>query len=743
MSICAGLATAGVSPLQASVEDGRKRIDLQFASLGDEEVGGVAVSDDGLVIIAGSTDDDFAGESAFSEDDGLLFATDDRGRIQWATLEPGLSEVPGDEFEFFNDAIVHSNGDIYVVGQIDGDGITDGQAVISRYSTDGELVDRMVWGDDPDTGWDEAQSLVEGPDGKIYVVGYTTAGFDEYEVDGYAAAFVIVLDPELSDVSNPTATYWFDRVGDDRAYSITFDDSTFYIAGRVDDNDDGSYDWYVAKYDPSAVDGWVTRLGGDDADIWEDGNDRAWDVTYSSETEAIYVGGYLGGTPVYGDDTDPPALGQRAFVMTLNPSDLSGDLEDLVLCNCNDSEIRSVPIDRLGHVVLPISFDGDDPASREVVGDPLQGGRDSLVQHGISESESVWWEAFSTSGDDEIVNSVVDRRGNLWLVGTTSGDFADSNGGEDDIFLSLYRNSDRRHPRPAKPTVTWSASFGADRFASALTASRNESTGGAVILVNGRNQTDILAASLLDASRSSTEIGRVLYLDSGAEQVLESVRTELQRIGPTSVSIVGDETSISADVMTTISTVVSVAPSRATPAEIVDRIIESALPSSSLVLIGNDTPTSALQAISWSNAIVGTALPFDVAVFELERLRSVGFDSLVVVGSLDPARQAAIPLVESTLGKVAHLVQDPTPGELSATMASQIGPRPDIAVVSPNNWLDAVHANSVRRPIVWAGPDCVQAAAVAALDALSPTRSIMGFGGAVAVLGDPRLALRC
>jgi len=407
--------------------------------------------------------------------------------------------------------------------------------------------------------------------------------------------------------------------------------------------------------------------------------------------------------------------------------------------------LKTLSIDRRGHLILPISLDGDDDWNAEVLNAPLEGGLDSVIIHGSFEDDedSLWQDSVATNGDDEVVNSNVDRSGNLWLVGTTSGDLARSNGGQDDIFLSLYRNSDRGNSRPAKPTVTWSAIFGSDRFASALAASRNGSTGGAVILVNGRNQTDVLAASLLDTARASTEIGQVLYLDSGAEQVLESVRTELQRIRPTSVSIVGDETSISAEVVASISTLVSLPTPRVTSAEIVDRIIKSAVPSSTLLLIGNDLPTTVLQAISWSNTISGTVLPIDVAIFELERLRMVGFDSLVLVGSPNSARQAAIPIVESTLGRVARLVPDATPGELSASMAFEIGSRPDIAVVSPDNWLDAIHANSVRRPIVWAGPNCVQTAASVALNDLAPTRSINGFGGAIAELGDPRLAPRC
>lgn len=748
-----GLVATNASPVEASVENGRKRVDLQFANPGDQEVGGVAVTDDGLVVIAGSTDDDFAGALVADSDDALLFVTDHRGRIQWTAKEAGFSEGPGDDVvEYFNDVIVHSNGDIYVVGQIDGDGFSNGQAILSRYSTDGLRVDFMVWGDAGDGGWDEAQSLVEGPDGRIYVVGYSELGFGDLAlgdssfesdrvIDGAHDAFVAIFDPDLSLSDVPVEVVWSILDGDDRAYSITLDDlGSIYIAGRVDDNEDGTFDWFVQRYSPTPGDDYAlawTRLGGTDAEN-EDGDDRAWEVKYSSEDDALWIGGYLGNAPVFTLAGDPVDVGRGGFIASLDVDDGTGDV---VLCGCNYSEVTTMSVDRRGHIIVPVNFDGEDEWNSDFLAEG--GGIDSAIAHGIGDEDYRWEDFVTTSGDDEIVNSVVDRRGNLWLVGTTSGDLASSNGGDDDIFLSLYRVSDRRTSRGTDSTVSWSTTSGVDRFDSALSASMNEPTGGSVILVNGRNHDEVLAASLLDATRASTGTGRVLYLDSSATQLTSSLRTELQRIAPSSVTIVGDETSVSEVVVTSISTVVSVSPSRVTRTEIVDQIIESATPSSTLVLIGNDAPTTVIQAISWSNAIGGTVIPLDAAVFELERLRSVGFDSLVVVGSLDPARQAAISVVGSTLGLVARLVQDPTPSELSATMASEIGPRPDIAVVSPNNWLDAIHANSVRRPIIWVGPDCVQASAVAALSALAPTRSIIGFGGTVAVLGDPRQAVRC
>lgn len=738
------LATWGVAPSRASVEDGRRRIDVQFPAAGDQEVGGIAVAEDGTVFVAGSTDGDFGGQVVGGADDALLYATNQSGEIEWAVVEDGDDESAGNEFEFFNDVIVHSNGDIYVVGQINGDGGDNGSAVISRYSADGELVQpEQVLGDSPDIEWDEAQSLVEGPDGNIYVVGYTGDGILGNPVRGDHDAFVVRFDEDLL----PVSAYLFGNLGDDRAYSIDVDlNGDFYIGGRTDDTDfnaspnpGSTWDWFVLKVDVSEDEIEWSTFGGDTGD--EGGDDRIWDVRYSPIDDSVWAVGYRG-LVEYDPVGHPGLFVKDGVILGLDAS--TGDVDPLVINTYVDSEFRSVSIDSRGHPIVTWSIDGDNTENVENSAGILQGGMDSGLTHNPGFYPVDYWDDYiTTASNDEVFNSVFDSDDNLWLVGTTEGDLASTNGGGTDIFLSLYRARDHRRSRSSTSVVPWSTTSGTDRFDSAVVASQSGPTGGTVILVDGRNVNDVLAASMLDSVRDHSQAGRVLFTAPGATDVPDALRLELERISPSSITIVGDELAVTSELARKISALGLPEPSRVAPPTIVDRIIGSATPTSALVLSGNQEPTTVLQAVSWSNAIDGSVLPFDAALFELDRLRSVGFGSLVVVGDLDPLRRAALSVIESSLGLVARTVTDPTPGELSLAMASTIGSRPDVAFVSPSNWLDAVHANSFRLPIVWAGPDCLQVSASSSLIALGPTRSIRGFGGAMAGLGDPRTATRC
>ena len=754
VAITVSVAMSGGAPTSASVENGNRRIDIQFSNPGDQDVGGIAVTDDGTVIVAGATDDDFAGAVVGgADDDALLYATNESGEIEWAVVEDGDDESIGNEDEYFNDVIVHSNGYIYAVGQINGDGGTNGQAAINRYWPSGEFIDQVVWDDPGDTTWDEAQSLVEGPDHKIYVVGYSGGDLpDGHTVLGDHDAFVAVINPDLSDIAALETIYWVGDAGDDRAYSIDVDGAgNLYIAGRSDDTDfDGSlntggvWDWYVAKIDNDGDlvdDGEIEwfQFGGLDVAEGEDGDDRAWDVEFSAELDVLYVGGYLGNSPRLGGA--PEDLSQQGFVTYLHPDDGTFVYASSVgLCGCNDSEVKTVVIDHDGHAITSFSLDGDDAYNQTAFG-PHGEGIDSGVIH--TDGGSFWNDYLVSSGDDEIMNSIIDDSGNLWLVGETSGDFAASRGGDDDIFLSLYRVRDpRRTSRSNNNSASWSVLSGTDRFDSSIVASRTSAEGGSVILVNGRNQVDLLLASMLDSSRTESLDGRVLFVEAGATQVPESLRIEWERLAPSAVTVIGGPDSVSDEFLAALANG-SVPTTRVQASQVVARILDSSVAGTSLVLVGDDEPTNALQAVSWANAVGGTVLPLSAALYELDRLKAIGFSSVTLVGSPDVSGLAALAFIESSLGLTAQKVSSASPSDQSAAMATVVGSRSDVAVVSPTRWVDAVHANAMRLPLIWAGPECVQPGATAALASLSPTNSIRGFGGAMATLGDPRSALRC
>lgn len=749
VAIVAAVAMSGGSSTSASVENGNRRIDIQFSNPGDQDVGGIAVTDDGTVIVAGATDADFAGAVVGgADDDALLYATNESGEIEWAVVEDGDDESVGNEDEYFNDVIVHSNGYIYAVGQIDGDGGTNGQAAINRYWPTGEFIDQVVWGDEDDETWDEAQSLVEGPDHKIYVVGYSGGDLpDGHDVGGDHDAFVAVINPDLSHIAALETIYWVGDAGDDRAYSIDVDGAgDLYIAGRSDDinfdgilNTDGVWDWYVVKLDSSGTT-LMWRFGGLLPADGEDGDDRAWDVVYSETDDTIWIAGYRGNAQY--DPDDPSALAQVGFFSQLNST--TGD-DLLALTNqLADSEGKSVAVDSRGHPIVAWSIDGSLPYNMEYSGGRFLGGRDSGISHDPGESPDDYWDGyFTTNDDDEIMNMTIDDSGNLWLVGETSGEFAAPNGGDDDIFLSLYRVRDpRRTSRSNNNSASWSVLSGTDRFDSSIVASRTSPEGGSVILVNGRNQVDLLLASMLDSSRTESLDGRILLVEAGATQVPESLRIEWERLAPSAVTVIGGPDSVSDEFLAALADG-SVPTTRVQASQVMARILDSSVAGTSLVLVGDDEPTNALQAVSWANAVGGTVLPLSAALYELDRLKAIGFSSVTLVGGPDVSGLAALAFIESSLGLTAQKVSSASPSDQSAAMAAVVGSRPDVAVVSPTHWVDAVHANAMRLPLIWAGSECVQPGATAALASLSPTNSIRGFGGAMATLGDPRSALRC
>nr|MDA8423765.1 SBBP repeat-containing protein [Nitrospiraceae bacterium] len=334
--------------------------------------------------------------------------------------------------------------------------------------------------------------------GNVIVVGLTGGNlFETTDYHGFADCFVTKFDGTGKELW----TKLIGGAGDDFCNAVTVDNSgNVFVTGQIDSaptTTAGNNDVFVAKFDPSGNQQWLTQYGTSATDsgtaIAVDTSGNTYVVgytlgTFASNTSAGSEDAFItkldgtgtiiktnqGGSPdtdlataiaidntsgmIYVAGTTYGSVGTPANIdSTGNSSDIFVVKFDSSLANPlatwqigsaptgvvsavtgslimpNDTA-QGIAVDAAGNVFVTGSTNGVFP------GNTNAGGYDSVVIKFQPATGTVeWYQQLGTTGDDNGSAIVMDNKGNALVTGTTDGNFDGIQGfGLSDVFLMSY-----------------------------------------------------------------------------------------------------------------------------------------------------------------------------------------------------------------------------------------------------------------------------------------------------------------
>ncbi len=238
-----------------------------------------------VLYVTGFTDGNLDGELNNGDRDIYITKYDTDGNHLWTVLNGTTGKDRGYAIA------VDVDGDVYVTGRADlslnGNAGAGGYDLfISKYNADGD----RLWTQQTGTNSFEAgYGIALDPDKNVYVVGYSGSGLDGNESAG--ATDIIVTKYNTDGVRQWTQQQGTASV--EAGHDIAVDENgNVYITGHTQgdlaDNNQGGWDFIVAKYDTNGVLQWTQQSG-------TDGIEWGWGIALDSELN-IYVTGITEGS---------------------------------------------------------------------------------------------------------------------------------------------------------------------------------------------------------------------------------------------------------------------------------------------------------------------------------------------------------------------------------------------------------------------------------------------------------------
>jgi hypothetical protein len=240
--------------------------------------------------------------------------------------------------------------------------------------------------------------------------------------------------------ANPTRE-WIDQFGtfmQEISYGIATDSSgniylTGYTEGNLDEQNNESYDAWVAKYDSSGKQQWIQQFGSSSNDY--------------SNGIAIDSGGniYLTGRTFGNIDGQNPE-GPDAWVAKFNNNGDRQWIQQFGTSGVDSS--NGIATDSNGDIYLTGSTSGN-----------LEGVNagyfDAWVTKYDSSGKRLWIDQFGSSEFDESKGIATDSNGNVYLTGDTFGDLEGQNAGNRDSWVAKYDTTGKQQ---------WIDRFGSSEF---------------------------------------------------------------------------------------------------------------------------------------------------------------------------------------------------------------------------------------------------------------------------------------
>jgi uncharacterized delta-60 repeat protein len=214
---------------------------------------------DGSIYVAGITGGNLDGQTNLGGPDAFITKYNPDGIKAWTRL---LGTVFSDYAHALTTGL---DGSIYIAGYTLGnlDGQTNsgaGDAFITKYNPDGTKAWTRLLGT---TSTDIANALTTGADGSIYISGYTSGNLDGQINSGNRDAFIAKYNPDGT-------KEWTRLLGtgtsDEANALITGADGSIYISGYTSGDlsgqpNNGGVDAFITKYKPDGTKEWTKLLG--------------------------------------------------------------------------------------------------------------------------------------------------------------------------------------------------------------------------------------------------------------------------------------------------------------------------------------------------------------------------------------------------------------------------------------------------------------------------------------------------
>ena len=443
------------------------------ASPEDDHGFAMAIDGDGNVYMAGAT----FHSSMFAPDRNYFGTTSgrDTADVFVTKLSPDLSThlataiIGSCGWDYARDIAIGEDGSIYIAGwttcpstfapERSFFGDTGGVDVfVSRLSSslDEHLSTAIV----SSSGLDYAYGLSLGPDGSVYVAGYT-ADYSTFAPSrivfgetGSYDAFVSRLSPDLSDHLNSAIV---GSGGMDGAMDVVVDDSgNVFLSG---------YTWSSGTFapdrtilgDPGSMDAFVSRLSSDlnvhvATAILASPGLESGNALYVSDSGTVYLGGWTDSPQQFAPQRTIVGITGNldGFVSALPPF-LDGHLWSLILASDGEDGVESISWGDSALIVAGYTGNGNTFSDgRMVVG--TTGGKDAFVVALVD--TQVLWTLILASDSEDVARSVDVAGGVIYVAGHTEGGsgFAGGavymgSGGRRDVFVS-------RLEEPLKNTET-------------------------------------------------------------------------------------------------------------------------------------------------------------------------------------------------------------------------------------------------------------------------------------------------
>jgi hypothetical protein len=313
-------------------------------------------------------------------------------------------------------------GNSYVVGRYSGPSITFGSTLLTNSgSTDVFIVKydpsgNALWAKKAGAaGTETATKVAVDAAGNSYVVGYFTSptltfGSIVLTSAGVTDIFIVKYDTNGNVIWARSAG----STGDDLAYSIAIDgNSNCYIVGHFLSPDitfgastlynNGGYDFFVAKYDPSGNPLWARAAASNFAD-------KAYGVTVDGSDNIYITGTFAGSSISFGSTTLTNSNVQNAniFIAKLNPS---------------------------GNALWAVKPDGYNSAAMDIVADAS--GNNYVTGYFGTSSITFGTTTLTNTGNSDMFLAKYDANGNSVWAKSAGGNYA-VNGG--DLALDAVGN---------------------------------------------------------------------------------------------------------------------------------------------------------------------------------------------------------------------------------------------------------------------------------------------------------------
>ncbi|WP_199248851.1 SBBP repeat-containing protein [[Phormidium] sp. ETS-05] len=395
-----------------------------LGTVNSDQSRGVVVDNDGNVYIAGGTNGSLDGNTNASGinanfADPFLTKYDALGNKLW-TRQPGSTG-----FDYYNGIANDASGNIYTVGYDDGPGQNgSGDITLTKWDSDGNQLWRQLIGT---AAHEWASGVTVDSAGHVYIAGYSQS----WSTGSPADALLAKYDSDGNLIWQQT----IGSAGEDMARSVVTDAAgNVYVAGvttgSLDGNTNaGSTDIFLTKFNAAGVKLWTEQLGTPAADgyvyIRNVGGEYRRNVQVALDKDGNI---YLSGTTEGSLNGNTNAGGKDAFLVKYDRNGTQLWTEQLG--TAGDDRAWGVTVDKNGIVYLTGTTQGS------LNGQTYFGSNDTFVMTLDSDGNQLTTRIIATANDDMVQDIKVDRSGNIYTTGNTTGSLANTNAGNYDVWVS-------------------------------------------------------------------------------------------------------------------------------------------------------------------------------------------------------------------------------------------------------------------------------------------------------------------